>query len=288
MFEKKYEKLEIDYENKIAKDYNQWYHQTPIERYYDHDFVKFANKYLKNGDRILDLGCGPASLWPELKKIRKIKLEGVDISPAMIEEARKKYPRAKFGVASSEKLPFKNEVFDTVICSSILHHLPRPEPSFEEIKRVLKPGGFVIGREPQDESFLLQINSIVNKFLWLLIDLVYAKEKTVIQTEPKMHQFHKPYKLSHFARKLQRYLKIIRIENKYPFSSLFTKMKSRREIELVIKSDDILDQFNGNQFFYVAKKSKNQRNYIANKLKPKLSLGFWILYFKLLFSYLLK
>jgi ubiquinone/menaquinone biosynthesis C-methylase UbiE len=45
-------------------------------------------------------------------------------------------------------LPFKDESFDFVIANSSLHHLPRLDPAVKELVRVLRPGGFYIGREP--------------------------------------------------------------------------------------------------------------------------------------------
>ena len=121
-----YKKKEIKYEKNIAKDYNQFYYSNPIQKYQIKDFVRYVRKSIQRGDKVLDLGCGPASLWRELTKIKEIKLIGADISSKMITEAKKLYPKGRFIVADSEKLPLADEEFDVVICSSIFHHLPGP------------------------------------------------------------------------------------------------------------------------------------------------------------------
>jgi len=45
-------------------------------------------------------------------------------------------------------LPFKDAAFDCVIANSLLHHLPNLQIAIREIARVLRPGGWYIGREP--------------------------------------------------------------------------------------------------------------------------------------------
>lgn len=45
-------------------------------------------------------------------------------------------------VAEGSKLPFKDESIDLVICESVIEHVTEPEKVFQEIKRVLAPGGY--------------------------------------------------------------------------------------------------------------------------------------------------
>ena len=79
---------------------------------------------------------------------------GVDLSPRMIEIAKKKASKngrqAKYEVASSLALPFDDETFDLVATSLIHHHLmslAEKAATLSEIYRVLKPEGRYIAAE---------------------------------------------------------------------------------------------------------------------------------------------
>lgn len=101
--------------------------------------------------RVLELGCGTALLSKDLLlDEKKIRIEGIDISPRAISVAKKnlrRYKNANFITGSALKLPYKSEYFDAVIGNSILHHLPL-ERTLNEVKRVLKPRGFIWLCEP--------------------------------------------------------------------------------------------------------------------------------------------
>jgi ubiquinone/menaquinone biosynthesis C-methylase UbiE len=87
--------------------------------------------------RVLDLGTGSgaaariaAELWPGAE------VTGVDLSPAMVEEARRlaATPREHYEVADSSALPFPDASFDAVLLNNMI-------PFFDELARVVAPGG---------------------------------------------------------------------------------------------------------------------------------------------------
>jgi len=106
----------------------------------------FFGKYVQEGERILDLGCGNGRLF-ELFKNKNVEYIGVDNVEKLIEIARKKYPEAKFLVGEALNLPFPDNYFAKVFSVAVLHHIPSEEfrlQFLKEIRRVLKPEGLLI------------------------------------------------------------------------------------------------------------------------------------------------
>jgi len=106
-------------------------------------FIKIRGKTPKN---ILDLACGTGELEKALGKMG-ISFTGVDLSPGMIREARRKYPRGRFmvGDAATVRLEQKFDMvlllFDSTNHMKSLSHLSRV---FGTAKRHMNHGGFFI------------------------------------------------------------------------------------------------------------------------------------------------
>jgi len=102
--------------------------------------------YVKEGDGILDIGCGNGRLL-ELLEGKTIGYIGIDNSEELIEIAKRRYPTKKFLIASTLNLPFPNDYFDKVFLIAVLHNIPSKELRFktlQEARRVLKPEGLLI------------------------------------------------------------------------------------------------------------------------------------------------
>lgn len=96
----------------------------------------------------LELGPGPGYLGLEwLRHTKATELRGVDVSPEMIALAQsnaRQYgltDRARYAEGDGQRLPFEDDCFDSVFTSNSLHEWSEPVKTFEEIHRVLKPGG---------------------------------------------------------------------------------------------------------------------------------------------------
>jgi SAM-dependent methyltransferase len=90
---------------------------------------------------VADLGCGPGHVGAALAA-RGVDAEGVDLSPAMVAEARRRFPQLRFSVGDLTALGGPDARFAGVVAFyAIVHFEARRLPAaFAEIRRVLRPG----------------------------------------------------------------------------------------------------------------------------------------------------
>jgi ubiquinone/menaquinone biosynthesis C-methylase UbiE len=103
---------------------------------------------IQPGSNLLDIGSGAGfDLYVARRIIGDAGLVcGVDLTPEMVEVARRNLSEAgmdKIEVVniSSEKIPFDDNMFDTVISNGVINLSPCKQELFQEIFRVLKNGG---------------------------------------------------------------------------------------------------------------------------------------------------
>jgi ubiquinone/menaquinone biosynthesis C-methylase UbiE len=111
------------------------------------------------GDRFLDVGCGTgAAVRVAAGTVERAV--GVDISTGMIERARElaaDLGNVELVVGDSEQLPFHDDTFTAVMCSSSFHHYPDPAQALREMARVLVRGGRLVIAEPDADLALVRI-----------------------------------------------------------------------------------------------------------------------------------
>jgi SAM-dependent methyltransferase len=109
----------------------------------------FLEKYIRprNGDKILDLGCGPADI---LSRLPSVEYVGLDLNPAYIAHAKQRFKNR--GIFLNAKIDRKMidhyalSGFDIALAIGVLHHLNDDEAIqlFELARSVLKPDGRLI------------------------------------------------------------------------------------------------------------------------------------------------
>lgn len=92
------------------------------------------------GLEVLDVGCGTGRMVENLKKFGA-KVTGVDVSEKMLAIAKKRFSTSEFVLGDIEDLPFEDESFDMVVATFVIVHLAALQRAFDEVYRVLKPGG---------------------------------------------------------------------------------------------------------------------------------------------------
>jgi ubiquinone/menaquinone biosynthesis C-methylase UbiE len=112
-----------------------------------------------HGKRVLELATGSGSAVNFLPNDNQYT--GTDISPGLLRKAVKSFrsagfKNAEFYVASSDDLPFDDNLFDITLCILSLHFFNDVKKVFQEIKRVLVPGAIFICSVPVPERNRLQ------------------------------------------------------------------------------------------------------------------------------------
>jgi demethylmenaquinone methyltransferase/2-methoxy-6-polyprenyl-1,4-benzoquinol methylase len=104
---------------------------------------------LRPGDAAIDVASGTGKLATGLAaRVGPLgRVEGVDLSPAMVTRARRAYAslgQLRFSVANALALPFPDASFEAATIGFGLRNLADFEAGFRELRRVVKPGGRVV------------------------------------------------------------------------------------------------------------------------------------------------
>ena len=121
--------------------------------------INFDNLNINTGDLVLDVGCGEGRHSIGLHVNKEVNAVGIDLSKEDIETAKSRIKdftisdqnksSCIFGAGDIQSLPFKDNVYDAVICSEVLEHLESLDNAVSEIVRVLKPGGVLAVSVPR-------------------------------------------------------------------------------------------------------------------------------------------
>ncbi len=124
------------------------------------------------GPRVVDLGTGPAHVAIELCKQRTdVKLMAFDASSDMLDFARRRVElagmvdRIQLMQADIKNLDsFQPAIADTVICKSVLHHLPDPAAAIAAAQRMVAPGGRIFIRDLVRPATVDEIDHLVDLY----------------------------------------------------------------------------------------------------------------------------
>ena len=253
------EQREAAFEDAIATRYNRDYHESPIATTHTESFVRYVASQYRAGDRVLDLGCAAASLWPSFEKHFKAPgvLVGVDLSPRMIEEAKKRFPNGDFRVGSMFDIPSNPGEFDLVIVSSAFHHIADKHlpAALKDIHRVLDEHGRLVGREP------LCVNRVGDRGGWLagalmnLRHMVYRLTHTREYPEPDPGPDHHAYDAKTLVDMLNATFLVEHTETRHPVSPFFSRVNDEAVSIAAHYLDEALDHKEGQELYYVASKN---------------------------------
>lgn len=97
---------------------------------------------------LMDIGCGDGHFAEATFKTGDV---GIDIALPSLIEAKHRGVYRHLDVASAWNIPYRNGVFATVLANCAVEHMPKLDQVFDEVARVLRPGGQFILSVPTDQ-----------------------------------------------------------------------------------------------------------------------------------------
>lgn len=106
------------------------------------------------GKRLLDIGCATGYMM-DVAKEKGCEVYGVELSTWACDQARRRH-RNVLNKPLAQCF-FKDSFFDIVSLTDLLEHIGYPHHLFKEIKRILKPGGYILITTPDNSSWSRRI-----------------------------------------------------------------------------------------------------------------------------------
>ena len=149
------------------------------------------SKYLTEDMHVLELACGTGQITFRLADKCQV-WEATDFSEKMIEKAKQKDApfSLNFTVQDATDLSFYGDnCFDAVVISNALHIMPEPEKALKEIKRVLKPNGYLFAPTfIKDESLSFRLYIKIMSIFGFKVYHLWNKKELIRFVEN--HGFH--------------------------------------------------------------------------------------------------
>ena len=108
--------------------------------------MKFIKEQTGKGKNVIELGCRFGDILELVKDGNNVS--GVDVDRNAMNFCAENVGIKPVFADLNQSLPFESETFDVVIISEVLEHLPYPSATIEEIARILRRGGKIVGSVP--------------------------------------------------------------------------------------------------------------------------------------------
>ena len=103
---------------------------------------------LRNGIKVLDVGCGYGAAGQVLKTKCKAEVHGIEINHSAAVKARIHYDSVINGNIEQDEFSFGANYFDFIICADVLEHLSDPWRALRRLKNYLKNDGLLVASIP--------------------------------------------------------------------------------------------------------------------------------------------
>ncbi|MFQ5340234.1 MAG: corrinoid protein-associated methyltransferase CpaM [Anaerolineae bacterium] len=156
-----------------------------------------AEKHVRSGDRVLEIGCGTGALAVMMAR-QGAEVVGVDVSPAMLGEAERKVAAEDLGDritlrrmdASEIDRRFEAQSFDVIVSTLVFSELNEMEQRYvlAAVQRLLKPGGrLILADEVAPEGFWSRLAFYTIRFPLVLLTWLLTRTTTTALRSVDQH-----------------------------------------------------------------------------------------------------
>ncbi len=195
----------------------------------------FTIYQIKNGIRVLELGCGTGSMWIEHKDVinKCSQIVFSDLSEGMLDAAREnigEFRNVEYRIIDIQDIPFEDEHFDIVIANYMLYHVPDINKAISEVSRVLKKGGYFYAGTAGEHGIMETIVNILD------MDLVFANTFSLENGKEKLEPYFSGIEIKRYIDSLE----VTNIEDllEYLYSGITFKnacIMSREEVRKTLE-----------------------------------------------------
>jgi dolichol-phosphate mannosyltransferase len=157
-------------------DWRAFHSRIPLQRWWQRKRYHIILDYISSRMRVLDVGCGSSQILNGAPQT-----VGVDVQMGKLRFMRR--PGRRLANASIGALPFRDAAFEAVVCSEVIEHVPESDGIFEELLRVLEPGGSLILGTPDYGSWQWPI---LEKLYGIFQPAGYAEEHITHYTRERL------------------------------------------------------------------------------------------------------
>lgn len=178
----------------VAKSYDDWadtYNETLADWDYraPGDAARLLQRTTASDAAILDAGCGTGLTGAALRAAGFTgAIDGLDLSPASLEEAEKRGAYRNLQQANFQELPLSlsADAYDALICVGVLTYVPDSDAILAEFARLVRPGGTILITQRNDlfaeRGFADTLQSMVDA--GLISDLMVTEPQPYLPANP--------------------------------------------------------------------------------------------------------
>ena len=144
----------------------------------------------KRTAKAIEIGCGEGFSTQRLRDILpdKIQLQASEYVADLVPKARKRNPGVKITQESAYETKHANNTYDMIFLLEVLEHLDYPDQALAELRRILKPGGFLVLGVPREP-------------LWCALNMARGKYLTHLGNTPGHLNHWSTLTLKYYVRK---------------------------------------------------------------------------------------
>jgi methionine biosynthesis protein MetW len=122
------------------------------EKSFQSEILESIETVLRNGNRLLDVGCGDGSLI-EIARSRFDEVYGCDISELILKDAKERGIISTCLDLNTGHLPYRDKSFNTITCLEVIEHVLNPIHLLKDLNRLLRPKGQLVLSTPNIRYF---------------------------------------------------------------------------------------------------------------------------------------